>query len=182
MAKEKKKTTPKGTKVSKEFEFNLTRDEIHDMGVEMAKLDHGIGELDTQFDEVKKAWKAKIDAAEAKRKDISSVVHAKKQKRTVEAILVKDFEAKEIQYWFEDKIIESRAMTAAEAQVEMNLKEPKGAKKQKLHVVKDPVAEAHKTEEQAKQEDVAGVIAAETNRRTKSSSVDGPTTDGPGAA
>jgi hypothetical protein len=172
MKKTKKATkNPEGIKVSKEIAFTLTREEVAAKGEAMANLDVEIGELETQFSEAKKNWAAKIDARESSRRDISAVVHAKKEVRTVETVMVKDYFAKEIQYFFEGEIVERRTMTTEECQAEFDLGKPKKERAPKQALRKtDPVADAH-----GNGEDIAEVHKLETSRHSKTSAVDGPT-------
>lgn len=174
--KSKKPVMPKGgTKLSKEFEFKLTDAQYQEMGKEMAKLDHGIGELETQFEEVKSNWKAKIQAQEAKRKDISAVIHAGSQKRLVEAIMVKNYNSGEVEFWYEGAILEHRVMTEGERQLEVDFN--KTAKR--ARAVKQQIQKADPTSPQAngmtpQQVDIAATIKEETSRKSKLSAVDGP--------
>lgn len=176
--KTKKMKMPAGTKVTREFEFTLTEQESNDFGREMAKLDHGVEELELQFEEVKTKWKAKIQATEAKRRDISAVVHSQKQKRMVEMTLVKNYDSKEMEYWFDGAILEARTMTPEELQVEADFNKPKAvaakarAVKQKLQGVPKVVDSASLNG--TSDPEIADAIKAETSKRTKLSSVDGP--------
>ena len=164
-----RKAQPKGTKVTKEFLFDLTEQEFAEKGKAAAALCQEVKDLDVQFEEVKDNWKAKIKAREAKRDDILAVIHAKKEKRSVESVLVKNYDTKEMEYWFEGKVVERRTMTADEVQTELPLAKPKRTRKAKEHKT-DPVAAAHANGHDA---DMAKVIQEETSKRTKLSAVDG---------
>lgn len=170
MKEKKSKKMPKGTKVTKEFLFKLTQAEFADKGQEAAARCKEAEKLSSQFEEVKTEWKAKITAVEAKRDELLAVIHAKEEKRTVDAILVQDFEGKRIQYWFEGRVIEERAMTEAELQMELKLKNSKKAEDKKADDAKGKKASvAERTEDG----DVKAVIRAETRKASKVSSVDG---------
>lgn len=170
----KKKTNPKGTKVSKPIAFDLTEKEFSEKGQEAASLSKEVRSLVGEFEGIKEDWKAKIKDREAKRDELLTVIHAKKEVRTVDTVMVKDFASKIVQYWFEGEVVEERAMTENEVQMEMELRAPKSVeKKTRVRNVKDPVEEAHQTEVQTQQSDVADVIKEETGRRTKLSAVDG---------
>lgn len=175
MKTKKVKATPKGVKISKEIDFVLTREDLAKKGENMSALDGEIDELELQFEEVKQNWRAKISTREAARKDISAVVRAKKERRMVDVVMVKDFEAKEITYWFEGAIVESRTMTESELQMEANFgnADKKAAPKKQKLVKHDPIAEAHAVD--GPMGDIAEVHKLETSRRDKTSAVDGPT-------
>lgn len=181
--KSKKQKTPAGTKVTKEFEFKLTEAEFSEKGKSAAALSREVTDLKVQFEEVKDTWNAKIKTRAAKRDDVLAVIHAKKEKRTVDAVLVKNYDAKEIEYWFEGEVLERRTMTDSELQVEADF-EKNGKKaralKQKLTKPLDPelagkVGAKVPAAVNGQGEDIGDVIKAETHRRTKTSSVDGPT-------
>lgn len=196
----KKQKAPKGNKMVKEFDFPLSKDEFAEKGQEAAKFAGNVLELELQFHEVKETWKARIRAVEGKRDDLLAVLRAKKEKRTVEVVMEKDFDSKEIRFWFEGGVLEKRTMTEQELQAEMDFQkrkanddkavtgEGRGARaraiKQKLQneatLEKDPVAAAHAADgtngkANGKFADVADVHHLETKRGTKTSAVDGPT-------
>lgn len=194
----KKQKAPKGNKMMKEFDFPLTKDEFSEKGQEAAKFAGNVLELELQFHEVKETWKARIRAVEGKRDDLLAVLRAKKEKRTVETVMEKDFDAKEIRFWFEGAVIEKRTMTEQELQAEMDFQKRKSsddravtgkgmgekarAVRQKLQdkasFQNDPVAAAHAAAEakaNGKFADVADVHHMETKRASKTSAVDGPT-------
>ena len=174
----KTKTTPKGAKVTKEFMFKLTEKESNEKGRAAAALKKEADRLDTEFDELKESWKAKIATRVDKYKELLDVVDAQEEKRTVDATLVHNYAEGTIEYWFEGKIMESRPMTDNERQKEMDLKPPKKARAQKQPLGKtekhDPVAEAHAAGANGKMKDIAEVHKLETSRHTKTSAVDGP--------
>lgn len=184
--------TPKGTKITKEFQFKLSQGDYESLGKGVGALSQEIQNLATQFEEVKDTWKAKIKAREAKRDDILNVLGAGEEKRTVEAVMEKDFEANEVRFWFEGVTIDRRAMTEQERQVEMDLREKKQkpvsddeahkrARGVRQKIEKgpngqpDPVAAAHAAANGVAFEDLGEVHKLETKRSTKTSAVDGPT-------
>lgn len=170
--KKKVKSNPKGTKVSKEFMFKLTESESNEKGKNAAALRQEVKDLELQFEEVKETWKAKIKTREAKRDELLDVVHAQEEKRIVDSILVKDFESKEIQYWFEGEIVEKRTMTANEMQGDLPLQDAAKAKAVRQKIEKqDPIAAAQADGDRT---EIAEVHKLETSRHTKNSAVDGP--------
>lgn len=189
MSSTKKKNAPKGVKgirVTKEFEFDLTNEEFAERGKQAAALAGEVLSLELEFEEVKETWKAKIKSREAKRDDLLAAIRAKKEKRTVEATMVKDFDSKEIQYWVGGAIVERRTMTAEELQQDLPLDAKRGEKaravRQKIQKADagekagqpDPVQEAH-AKGNGKFSDIGEVHQLESRRATKSSAVDGPT-------
>ena len=177
--KKTKKTdkTPPGTLVTKEFMFKLTDAEAAERYHAAGVLHAEILKLEEDFAELKRNWKSKIDARTASRDDLLVAGETGEEKRTVESTMVKNFDVKEIAYWFEGKVIERRTMTESELQMEANFEKSKKerARVQKLGQTEkhDPVAEAHKAN--GKDPEIAQVHKLETSRTTKTSSVDGPT-------
>jgi hypothetical protein len=169
--KNTRKKSPQGIKVSKEFIFKLTEKEFAELGKKAAKLDSDIIRLDNEFDEVKKQWKAKIDAKNADRMTISMKINAGEEKRTMDSVLVKDFDAREIRYYVDGKVIESRTMTDNELQ--MGFDDAKLGVKKTLKTKDAGKAIAEVTGKKAKDVSIADVIKMETGRKTKHSAVDG---------
>ena len=167
-----KKTAPiEGTKMTKEFEFKLTRAELADKAEEMSALDGECIGLEREFDKVKKDFTAKIRDCEVKRHVISAVVRNKSEVRAVEVTMTKDFASKLVQFWFKGDVLEERAMTQQEMQLELDLRANKG-KKKLTNREKDAVKSGKAARAEAPAEDISGVIRAETSRRSKRSSVD----------
>ncbi len=204
------KKAPKGTKITKEFTFQLSDSDRLKLLDISANLSAELIEMNIRFEELKDSHKAKIKAAEAKRDDALATAYSKKRTSTADAIMVREFESKEIQYWVLDeeakvwKLVERRAMNAAELQMDLEDATVKGGKaklnqplslgetskrarglKQKLQKPTltpngqiDPVAAAHaetETKANGKFEDIADVHRLETKRGSKTSAVDGPT-------
>jgi hypothetical protein len=166
-----KKDPTGGTKVTKDFVFKLTEAEFAEKGRNAAALAGEVAELELQFAEVKENHKAKIQAREAARDEALAIIRAKEETRTVDAILIKNFDEKEIQYFYAGEVIESRTMTYDELQDEFDVAPKTGrAKKQSI---KDSTQNlSGMTAQEEKDEDIKNVIKLETNRATKRSSVD----------
>lgn len=174
----KSKKNPVGSKVTKEFEFKLTDPEIRDRLRLTKELRLEYDLLFGKFEEMKDAMKTKLAALAARRDDTYRTAENGVERRTVESTLVKDFDAKEARYYFEGVAVEIRALTDNELQMEVDFKKL-GAKakavRQKIQKP-NPVAEAH-AKANGHDLDVAQVHKLETGRRSKTSSVDGPTRD-----
>jgi hypothetical protein len=167
-----KKTAPlEGTKMEKEFSFELTEKETAHKGLEAAALAKECAEIERDFDRVKKEFSARIKDRESRRDELLTVIDEQKELRTVEVLMTKDFNSKLVQFWFKNKVLEERAMTQQELQMELDLaakeKAKAAAKTARKHSNKrmnDDDAEGAS--------DISGVIRSETSRRTKRSSVD----------
>lgn len=156
--------TPKGKKVTREVEIDLD-DSTH------AKLSKERGDklrtkarLTAEFEEVKTKWTERIKPISDRLAVLDESVRNGKEKKTVECVLVKNFEDNKMEYWFEGKIVDHRPMTAADRQEDLVLKN----KKKRTNSVVMP----------EKEDDVTNVRKLETSKRTKHSSVDGPKTNG----
>jgi hypothetical protein len=167
----KVKKDPVGTTVTKDFVFKLTEAEFAEKGRNAAALAGEVAELELQFAEVKENHKAKIQAREAARDEALAIIRAKEETRTVDAILVKNFDEKEIQYFYAGEVIESRTMTYDELQDEFDVAPKTGrAKKQKIDSTQGLSGKIANGEGE---NEIADVIKLETGRTTKRSAVDG---------
>ena len=168
----KKKTStkaPDGISVAKEFTFKLNDEELRTMSAKCASLHINVIETENSFKEVKRDWTDRLNKMNAEEDALQKAIHAQEETRVVDAIMTKDYNEKEIAYWFpiegEWTKIESRTMTVEETQMEMG--EAKGiARAAKKH----PKPEK---KEQTEQEEIGEVIKMETGKRTKRSAVDG---------
>lgn len=180
MAK-KNKATPKGQKVTREFTFKLTETEIVEKMRGAKNWSQEVTALSLKFEEMKENMKAKLTAAQSKERDLLAVAYAEEEKRTVDCVMVRNYESKEVEYWFEGEILEKRTMTPNELQVEADFtKQEKKARaiRQKIEqpIKPDPVAAAHAKQSNGMSEEIAEVRRLETGRNTKSSAVDGAVT------
>jgi hypothetical protein len=166
-ASKKTKKNPEGTIVSKTFEFALTQEESDNLGKKAASISMNILATELNFKEVKADWNAKIKTMKAERDTLSKAITDGKEERTVDAVLVKDYTAKEIKFYFDGAVIEARTMTTEESQMELeeHLKKQSRGKKQKLQLVKN-------TNGNEAESEIGDVIKEETSRRTKRSAVD----------
>lgn len=177
--KKSKKTAkmPDGVRVTKEFIFQLTDAESKERFHAAGNLHDEILKLEEKFDEIKREWKAKISTRTAARDELLVAGKTGEEKRTVEAVMTKNYDVKEINYWFEGRVIERRTMTESELQMEADFEKGKKDRARVQKMAKsekhDPVAAAHAAN--GKDPEIAEVHALETRRSTKSSAVDGPT-------
>ncbi len=181
----KEKKNPKGTAIRKEFEFTLTEKECNAIYRKAVEFELEASKFGLQFEEAKDNFKAKIQAALSKAMDLRKKAYDAKEIRALDAILVKDYDAKEIKYYFKGKIVEARTMTAEECQVHMDELNPKKKVKtaEVAITVKGKVLKARDASKsiaavsgkKAKDSGIADVIRMETSRKTKTSSVDGAT-------
>lgn len=183
-----KKQMPKGTvteKLKKEFTFPLTQSDRADLGSKAADLSGQIAKEYAELDEIKKEKTAAIRAKEAERDNFLAIIRARKENRVVEATVIRNFEAKLVQYWYQGKLLEERAMTADECQMPLPLKgrkKPETEKKEMTGAQKTYAKAKGKLEKRIAEEEklkgagneIADSIKEETNRKTKRSAVDGP--------
>ncbi len=164
-----------GQAVTKEFMFKLTQAETADKGLEMARLDGEIMDLEKEFSKVQAAHRAQVKDREVRRHELSAVVREGVEKRMCEATMAKDFSQRLVQYYLEGRLIEERSMTEEECQMELDMiaqqTETKSAKEARaVKLVKGGKARPKKVEPENELDDH---IRKETNRRTKRSAVDG---------
>lgn len=164
--KEKKiKKNPAGTKIKKEFVFKLTKDDKEKYFDKLGVLREQLNKMMIEFDNVKEAWKAKVNAKADELAVIENIATKGEEIRTLESTMVKDFDQKEIRYYFEGKVIETRAATIDELQMEMKVLKTRDAGKTIANV----------SGKKAKNTDIADVIRMETGRKTKTNAIDGAT-------
>lgn len=147
--------------VSREITKKLTDAEMADDLRKLRDINSDIAKTAFELEELKDKYKSRIADLAARRDQL--IERGKGEIcETIQCKMTKDFKNREIRYAFEGKVIERRPMTEAEAQMEMKLK-AKGSKRQKLANGQDKEIDS----------DVKSVIASETNRKTKTSAVDG---------
>ena len=166
-----KKTTPEGEKVIRTVTVKLS-------DAEKAKKADLLAELQlekTAIEEEKKAatsgFTTRIKTIVKSLNKLAREVNAGSEERSEECIMVKDYDANEIQWWLNDEIVDRREMTAEDRQLDLeaqqsDYKDAKPGKKKRK-------TQLEVLASQTPQEDVADVIKEETSRRTKRSSVDG---------
>lgn len=188
--KESKKTekqNPKGLKITKEFEFAMSKDER----IKLAETayDHELEarKLELQFDDLKDQWKSKISAQLAKAGELRSQFYKNKRTRSLSAVMIKDYDSQEVRFYYKGEVIESRTMTKEELQMQLSEVKPGAPKtkalvadeaQDKVKVLKTRDAGksiAQVSGKKAKDESIADVIRMETGRKTKTNAIDGAT-------
>ena len=109
MARTKKNPDLLTSKVKHALNFKLTDKELARRAESMAELDEAIVGLETEFDEVKADWKAKIQLKEEERRKISAIVRAGEERRTVECTEERDYAGNAVRYRFYGKVMEEPA-------------------------------------------------------------------------
>jgi hypothetical protein len=173
-----KARNPIGQKIQKEFTFALNDKDVSKKASEAAKLVNEANKLQVQKDEMNELFKTRISDRRVRSDELLAVIHQKTEKRTVEVTMTKDFNSKLIQYWHQGQMLEERAMTPDETQ--MNLADANVSKRAKKQLTRTVLTQDQKRQKQHAQQaatqqgtDVAAVIKAETSRRSKRSAVDG---------
>lgn len=105
--------------VERYLTFILTEDEVRSKGIEAANVAYELGKKESEFDEVKKEWKKKIDRDEAELKGILSTIRAGKEDRHVKCLERKNFETHTVQYIYDGYVMFERPMEEHEMQFEM---------------------------------------------------------------
>lgn len=171
MAKKNKKAVaptmknPKGKKVTREVEIDLDQSIKLKLADELTEKSRALSKLKTEYDEVKQKWKERLYPVETRVNCILNFFENGKEKKVVECVMVKNYDANKVEYWYEGKIVDHRPMTVADRQEDMPLNTRRGRSKENSVVMPTPTA----------QEEIADIVKAETSKKTKHSSVDGPT-------
>lgn len=164
--KKTKKNPANGIKIKKEFAFKLTKDDKEKYFDKLGILREQLNKIQIEFDNIKEAGKARLNAKADELAVIENIATKGEEIRTLESTMVMDFDHKEVRYYFEGKVIETRAATTDELQMTM-------PKVLKTRDAGKTIAEI--SGKKAKASDVADVIRMETGRKTKTNSIDGAT-------
>lgn len=113
------KTAPKPQLVKKEVLFELTESEFAERSKIMASLDEQIHQLEREAENMKKRFKAEIELLSGQRRHVSKIVKAGQEIRVVDCTEVQDVEKYLVNYWYRGKLVEQRAMTPDERQLEL---------------------------------------------------------------
>lgn len=194
--KQKKSSAPATKLVEIEAKLPLTNEEKVKRGEiacgKMVERDSLILERKSVANE----YKARIDALTSEATKLLLEFREGREIRKVKAREFRNFSKSQVEYFYKGVVIHSRTMTLADRQDDLPLKDKNaplpqvsavadevaaakaGAKTAKViriaaAATRDTVAEAHQKDEDAKRADIAGVIADETNKKSKWSSVDG---------
>ena len=133
--------------IKKEIAFKLTTKDRAEFGDQFAKLNGAFGEIDREFDKIKKDYKGRLEAIDLQVNQIAKWLRDGEQHKIVDVIERKDFVSRKVQFILENKVVEEREMNPDETQVEM----PIIGGEVKIN------------------SDVADVIKKETKKKTKTS-------------
>lgn len=162
--------TPKGEPVTREVELGLddpTRAKLAaELGTKLAQLT----ELNTKFAEKKAKHAEQTDPLKARVKAIENFLECGREKKTLQCTLVKNYDDNVVEYWYEGRVVDHRAMSELDRQQQLDVKTKRGRSKKNSVKLPEPT-----TQEQ----DIANVRRLETGKFTKRSAVDGPTDTGP---
>lgn len=173
--KPEEKKNPKGVKIKKEFEIQMSKDERIKLAETAYEHELKAREFSLEFEEEKEKWKSKIQAQLAKAGELRGQFYTNKRTRTLDAVMVKDYDSQEIRFYHKGEVIESRTMTKDELQMNLAETKPVTVKVKVLKTRDAGKAIAQVSGQKAKAGDIADVIRMETGRKTKTSSVDGAT-------
>lgn len=151
-----------GKEIVTPVEFKLTDAQKSEKGMEAAKLQTEVELLTYEKKKATDELAAKIKARSAKLRTLLHEIDAGVETKDTTCLEVKNFTTHQVEYWFEGSIVKTREMTEEDRQLEI------------CTVTKSKASSAHQARiPDEDDQDVAGVIASETNRKTKSSAVDG---------
>lgn len=169
-----KKTNPTGTKVDRTLPFKLT-------DAEKARKSEIAAKIHKQLEEAQDAKRADMVKHNGKIKELSGKVSTELrmindgiERRAVKAIMIKNFEKDQIEYYYEGELMETVTMKPSDRQEELPIKDPKprkGAKPDKWRSMA-PNYKPKKDPEDERDEEIADVHRSETSRKGASSAVD----------
>ena len=107
------------TTLTKEYEFELTPEQVEERALKAADLNFEVQQLETEKKEVVSSFTSRIKTRAAERDTLLEEVRGHKELRQVECEVTKNFESNSIEYFFEGKLMESRAMTGDERQMDI---------------------------------------------------------------
>jgi len=160
-----KKENPKGNKVNRIVSFPLNDEEVSKLGHKAAKLEGEIESLEEKKKAEAKKWNDDIKSKRKTVRKIAKEITSGKQDRDVECTEVKNFDTKKVEYWHEGAVVQERAMTEADKQLNMEpLPGAKGPKRTgKLQAVSKG-SDKKETKEEARSRDINEVRKAETSK------------------
>lgn len=196
---EKKKTTkkknPKGKQTMQSVEFQLTDTQKAEKGMEAAKLQKEVNELTVEKKIATDTFAAKIKSRASRVATLLGEIDSGVETRDVECIEVKNFDRNRVEYYLDGEIVKERDLTEDDRQLELDAasaaKGKKKAKEQAESAKANPTTPEQAAQDNAKacvavpgknpprglrQEidpEVADLMKSETNRKTKTSAVDG---------
>ncbi len=114
-------------KIHRTFTFPLKDADYAAKGQEAANVSSELGKLEAEFKNVSQTWKGKIAEKKNELQKILTTLQAGEEERAVEATMRFNFEENKVEYIHGNVVLEERAMTEAERQVEMNLGQEQAA-------------------------------------------------------
>lgn len=171
--KTKATTTPKGETVTREVTLDLTDERKLQLFDEMAEKMTAEEKLKADFADVKTKWNDRIKPVTDRITAIRSYVKDGKETKTLKVTAVKNWDQDVVEYWWDNKVVDSRPMNPEDRQEKLNIK--KGRAKE--NSVTKPAKRDGRMAAAGDREDneIDEVRKAETGRKTKRSAVDGPT-------
>lgn len=170
MAKSKQPDHILTIKTEKAFEFELTDKQKADKGMEAAKLRQELKGLESDFSEIKKGWKARIDGKRDLLYKRLDEISRGKERREVKCTKTIDFKIGQVTFDHEGVVMEEREIEPWEEdqnQKKLFKEGKKGDTQMKNKGVK--VSVNLPTE---KQKEIEEVRKSETNIKTKKSPID----------
>lgn len=107
--------------VPKEVWFELKDVEIVERARRVAEIRKEVDAVKEEAKGVASDFKGRINVLESEQKALLQTVRANGEHRTVECEFRKDFAANKVEYLFDGKVVEERAMNWEERQAEMDL-------------------------------------------------------------
>ncbi len=108
-------------KVNKEVWFDLSDAQIAEKAREAAKVSKEVGDLEAEAKDTSASYKSRISKKELEVRGLMQVINAGKESRYCFCDMEKNFERNVVQFYFEGKLVEERAMTHEERQLEMQV-------------------------------------------------------------
>jgi hypothetical protein len=146
-------------KVTKQFDFLLTDNELAERAREVAALDRKKTLLEVEFADVKTKYKGQLADLETSISQSFEVIRKGQETRTVDTDMIFDYNSAEVEYWVDGKKHEVRAMTVEERQKDLFIKgaNPIEGRQQaeELQTASDDAPED--------EEDTDGVVAGQHN-------------------
>lgn len=99
--------------------FDLTEDDFAKKGKDAAKLQGEINDLEREFNAVKEEYKAKTSLLEGECSMILATIRRGKEEREVTVTKLIDFDRGIVEFWYMNKIVETRGIKPEERQGKM---------------------------------------------------------------
>lgn len=146
--------------VTKAFNFPLTETELAEKARKSGALKHELLELTEEQKKKNGEMKRRIADKQSELDTVLRAQHEGEEERTVSCTMRKNYDKLTVQYIFQDKIMQERAMTLEERQLDLE----EARRKREKDQAKVAQAKATPTSKQA---ELKQVIREETNVKTK---------------